>query len=75
MRWGKLLVVHLPAINLVQNGLGFCFPMLVFEVLTDPLNEVILEYPLDELVKQIWSDELVDVGVGKVLGKWLNGDD
>lgn len=48
--------------------------MLVFKVLTDPLDKVILEYPFDKLVKQIWSDELVDVGVGKVLGKWLNGN-
>ena len=40
--------------------------MLVFKVLTHPLNKVVLEYPLDELVEQIGSNELVDIRVGEI---------
>jgi len=49
--------------------------MFVFKVLAHPLNKVILEYPLDELVKQIWSNELVDISVGKIVSERLDSDE
>ena len=36
------------------------------KVLTHPLNKVVLEHPFNELMEQVRSDELVDIGVGKV---------
>jgi len=68
-------MAHSPSINFVQNRLGFCFAVLVFKVFTHPLDEVVLEYSFDELVKQIWSDELIDVGIGEVFSKWLDGNE
>jgi hypothetical protein len=41
--------------------------MFAYKVFAHPLNKVVLEYPLDELVEQVGSDELVDVGVGEVV--------
>jgi hypothetical protein len=41
--------------------------VLAFKVFTHPLNEVVLEYPLDELVEQVRSYELVDVRIGEVV--------
>lgn len=49
--------------------------MFMFKVFTHPLNEVILEYTLDELVKQVWGDKFIDVGIWEVFCKWLGGDE
>ena len=49
--------------------------MLVFKVFAHPLNKVVLEHTLDELVKKVWSDELIDVGIGKVFREWLGSDE
>lgn len=49
--------------------------MFTFKVFTHPLNEVILEYSLDELVKQVRGDKFVDVGIWEVFCKWLGGDE
>jgi hypothetical protein len=45
--------------------------MLVLKVLAHPLNKVVLEDPLDELVEQTWGNELVDVCIWKVFCEWL----
>lgn len=45
--------------------------MLFLEIFNDPLNKMVFEHALDELVKQVRSDEFVDVRVGKVFGERL----
>ena len=45
--------------------------MLVLKVLADPVNEVVLEYTLDELMEEVQSYQLVDVRTRKVLSKGL----
>ena len=45
--------------------------MFVFKILAHPINEMVLENPLDKLVKEVWHDQLVDVGVRKVLRERL----
>jgi len=42
------------------------FAMFTFKVLTHPLDKVVFEYPLDELVQQVWSDEFVNISIGEV---------
>ena len=41
------------------------------QVLVDPGNYVIFEGPLDDLMKQIWQQELMYVHRWKILGEWL----
>lgn len=45
--------------------------MLVLKVLADPVDEVVLEYTLDELMEEVRSYQLVDVCTRKVLSKGL----
>lgn len=45
--------------------------MFKFQVLTHPFNEVILECSFDELMQNIGSKELMDVGARKVVCKGL----
>ena len=65
----------LPSIDFIQDRVGFCFAVLTLKVFTHPLNEVILKHSLNELVKQIWSDKLIDVGVGEVVSKRLESSE
>ena len=45
--------------------------MLFLEIANDPLNKMVFEDALDELVKQVWGDELIDVRMGKVFSERL----
>ena len=49
--------------------------MLFFKVLHHPLNEVVFEHSLNDLVEEVWGDQFVDVCMGKVFGKWLGDDE
>jgi hypothetical protein len=40
-------------------------------VFFDPINEMVLECALDDLVKEVRSDELMNIRSGKVTSKWL----
>jgi hypothetical protein len=46
--------------------------MFAFKVFAHPLNKMVLENPLDELVEQVWCDEFVDIGVGEVFCEGLD---
>jgi hypothetical protein len=37
----------------------------------NPINKVVLEDPLDQLVENIWSEKAVYVRLRKTIGKWL----
>ena len=64
---------YTPPVNIVQDafgfGLGFRGHVNVF---LDPCHEMILERPLDKLVKQIRGEEFVDVGTWEALCKRLH---
>lgn len=45
--------------------------MCFLEVITYPLNEVILKCPFDKLMEQIWGNELIDVGAREIIGERL----
>ena len=45
--------------------------MFVFKILAHPINKMVLKNPLDKLVKEVWRDQLMDVGMRKVLREWL----
>jgi hypothetical protein len=45
--------------------------MLLNNILVDPRYEVILERSLDDLVKEIRGQQLMDVSSGKTMGEWL----
>lgn len=48
------------------------FFMVVYNPVLYPRHHVILECTFDNLVEDVRSDELVDVGTGEGLGKWLD---
>ena len=45
--------------------------MFAFKVFARPLDKVVLEYALDDLVENIWGYHLVDVCMREVICKWL----
>jgi hypothetical protein len=45
--------------------------MSVNKVFLDPLNEMILEDPLDQLMKKVRGDDGVDIGTRKPISKRL----
>ena len=47
------------------------FPVFAFKVLTGPLDEMVLEHTLDNLVEDIRGDQLVDVCAREVICEWL----
>jgi len=47
--------------------------MLFFKVAYHPLDKVVFEYTLDELVKEVWGDKFVDIGMGEIFGERLEG--
>jgi len=63
-----------PPINFVQNHFAPRLSVLFLEITDNPLNKMVFEHTLDELVKQVWGDEFVDVRMGKVFGEWLEGE-
>jgi len=63
----------LPPIDFIQNYFTLRLPMLFFEILHHPLNKVIFEHSLDNLVKEVRGDEFIDVCMRKVLSEWLEG--
>lgn len=43
------------------------------KILTHPVNEVILEYTLDKLVKEVRGYQLVNIRTREMFGEWLTG--
>ena len=64
--------MYAPTVNLLDDfsGLILCICRQP-NILNDPLNEVVLERALDELVEQIRGQELMDVRTREVVCKWL----
>jgi hypothetical protein len=66
-------VCNSPPINFIQNSFALCLPMHIFKILYHPLNEVVLEYPLYDLVKEVRGDQFIDVRIGEVFSERLKG--
>jgi len=45
-----------------------------FKIVVDPGNQMVLENPLNKLMKEIWSDEFMYVGPREIIGEWLCED-
>ena len=59
--------MNLPPINFIQNRIGSRPPMFEFKILTRPLDEVVLEYALDKLVKDIWGYKFINICTREVV--------
>jgi hypothetical protein len=42
-----------------------------FEVILDPLHEMVLEHPLDELMEEVRGEQSIDVRSWKAICEWL----
>lgn len=62
---------HLPAINLVQYNFALSFPVLLQEIRSYPVYQMILEGAFDELVQKIRRRHFVDVCTREFCGEWL----
>lgn len=63
--------MNLPSINVVEDPLGACFAVCSNKVLADPGDQMIFECALDELMKNVWCNHLVDVSTGEIICEWL----
>jgi hypothetical protein len=60
-----------PSVNITYYLKSAALAVDVMKILSDPSNKVILEDTFDELMEEIRCKQLMDVGTGKVMGKWL----
>lgn len=60
-----------PLVNIVYSPLSFAFTVGKFQVFLHPIYEMVLKSSLDELVQDIRGDELVYIGMGEIVCKWL----
>ena len=65
--------MNVPPINLIQNCVGSRLPVFKFKVLTRPLDEVVLEYTLDKLVKDIRGYQFINICAREVVSERLAG--
>ena len=61
----------IPVVNIIKNPICFCAAMDRYQVFLNPGHQVILEGALDELMKNVWGNETVDVGTRKIICKRL----
>jgi len=71
MPWRSLL--GLPPVDLIQDRVGFRLSVFTHKVLTHPINKMILEHTLDELVEEVWGYQFIDIRTRKMFGEWLIG--
>jgi hypothetical protein len=61
----------LPMINIVKYVFCFFFAMSFFKIVIDPSYQMVFENPFNELMKEIWSDEFMYVGLRKIIRERL----
>lgn len=60
----------IPSVNVVENFL--CLTRIVaFDVLFNPRNEVVFKCPFNDLMKNIWCNQLVDIRSREIFSKGL----
>jgi hypothetical protein len=60
-----------PAIYVIHNFVRLRLPMLENQIFPNPGNQMILESPLNELMKQVGRQHLVNIGTREVICEWL----
>lgn len=58
-------------IDIVKYFFCFSFAMSFFKIVVDPGYQMVLENPLNKLMKEIRSDEFMYVGPREIIGEWL----
>ena len=48
--------------------------MLVLKIFAHPVDEVIFEYTLDELMEDVWGDQLINVCVQEMISEGLENE-
>ena len=62
-------------IDIVKYFFCFSFAVSFFKILVDPGHQMVLENPLNKLMKEIRSDELMYVAPREIIGEWLECED
>jgi hypothetical protein len=61
----------IPAVDIIKNAVRLSTAMDRYQVLLDPGDQVILERALDELMKNVWGNKMMDVGTREIIRKRL----
>ena len=69
--WYQIQKGVLPLVNILQYPVGLSFTMGADQPLLDPLNNMVLECPLDYLMEEIRSYHFVYICSGKMCGERL----
>ena len=48
--------------------------MLALKIFTHPVDEVIFEYTLDELMEDVWGDQLINVCAREMISEGLENE-
>ena len=62
---------NIPAVDLVKDRICLGLAMFALEIFAYPLNKVIFEYSLDELVEKVRGNQFINICTGKVFSKGL----
>jgi len=62
---------HQPAINFVEDPFHIGSAVVIFEVLSYPIDKVILKHALDQLMEEVRRNELMDVRPVEIGCIWL----
>jgi len=62
---------HQPAINFIEDPFHIGSAVVIFEVFCYPINKVILEHTFDQLMEEVWCNELMDVRPEEIRCIWL----
>jgi len=61
-----------PPINVIEDLVCFCFTIFNLEILANPSYEMVLKNSFYDLVEEIRHQHFEDIGVRKIIGKWLS---
>ena len=67
-----LILWCVPLINISQYNYPLCHSILLLDISGNPVDKMILEGPLYELVKDVRGQEFINVGSWKVICERLN---
>ena len=61
----------IPPVNFIKDRVCPGLSVFALKIFTHPVNEVIFKHSLNELMKDIWSDQLVNTHPREMFGKRL----
>ena len=62
---------NIPPVNLIKDFARLGLPMFAVKIFAHPFDKVIFEYPLDELMEDVWSDQFVNICTRKMFSERL----